>query len=417
MSNKTISNIIFTIAVNVLVKPFWLFGIDRVVQNRLGEEVFGIYFTLFNFSMIYQIVLDFGLQQLNSKEIAEDKNRLHQYFFNFLVGKFLLALVFIALAIPTFIFLGYDWSTLRPMICLLLLNQVLISIIYYLRSNIAGLQKFKIDALFSVLDKIIMIGLGIYLLYGETAIELNIINFIAIQTIAFSISFILQLGYVGSLASPFRTNFHFEFLRDLVRRSWPFALSIFLMSIYLRMDALMIERLLPLDGRYQAGIYAQSFRILDALNMIGIYFASVLLPTYAKAFAERHKVIGLVKKALALLWFIILPVAIALVVFRVRIIDLLYNDSSLFSANILGVLMVSFIAYNTMHIFSSMLTAANQLKFMNKLFFVGVIINFASNLVLIPNYGALGAAITTSCSQVLIVGVLIVYALRYLKQN
>ena len=50
------------------------------------------------------------------------------------------------------------------------------------------------------------------------------------------------------------------------------ALLILLMTLYYRIDTLMLERLLP-DGARQAGLYAQGFRFVEALNMLGYLFA------------------------------------------------------------------------------------------------------------------------------------------------
>jgi hypothetical protein len=36
MRKKFALNLLFLLAANLLVKPFWIFGIDRVVQNKVG---------------------------------------------------------------------------------------------------------------------------------------------------------------------------------------------------------------------------------------------------------------------------------------------------------------------------------------------------------------------------------------------
>ncbi len=48
-------NVAFLIFVNLLVKPFWVFGIDRTVQNNVGEAAYRAYFAVFNFTYIFQI--------------------------------------------------------------------------------------------------------------------------------------------------------------------------------------------------------------------------------------------------------------------------------------------------------------------------------------------------------------------------
>jgi len=46
MKRKFITNLALVIFLNLLVKPFWIFGIDRTVQNVVGAESYGLYFSL-----------------------------------------------------------------------------------------------------------------------------------------------------------------------------------------------------------------------------------------------------------------------------------------------------------------------------------------------------------------------------------
>jgi len=403
LNRKTISNIIFLLAVNVIVKPFWLFGIDRVVQNKLGEEAFGMYFALFNFSMIYQIFLDFGIQQYNSKNIAENPHQVSQHITNLIIAKFALSALYLILIFITFLLLGYSLSTYGSLFALLACNQILISFIAFLRSNLAGLQKFKLDALFSVLDKILMILIaGSMLYYNILNIHLSIYSFVIIQTIAFLANFLVIFLVVTRLAHPLKWQIDFDLIKRLMIKSMPFATAVFLMAVYLKMDVIMIERLLGQKGAYEAGVYAQSFRIIDALNMIGILFANILLPTYAQRLAKNLPVKRLIVQALMLLLLIILPISLFVFLKSKWIIHLMYENGSEYSAEILVVLMISFIAYSIMHIFSSLLTASGNLKALNKVFIVGIIINLCSNFWLIPKMGAKGAAITTAVSEVMV---------------
>ena len=56
---------------NILVNgsSFWIFGIDRTVQNLLGAGEYGLLYSLFNFSLLLNIILDFGLTNFNNREL------------------------------------------------------------------------------------------------------------------------------------------------------------------------------------------------------------------------------------------------------------------------------------------------------------------------------------------------------------
>ena len=79
MRKKFAGNLLLLIFANVLIKPFWIFGIDRVVQNRIGLAEYGTYLALFNFSFLFGIVLDFGLSNFNNRAVARHPSRLASY--------------------------------------------------------------------------------------------------------------------------------------------------------------------------------------------------------------------------------------------------------------------------------------------------------------------------------------------------
>ena len=70
MNSRFLKNIIFLLFINLLVKPFWILGVDRTVQNLVGDANYGTYLAIFNFSYLFYIILDIGLTNFNSKNIA-----------------------------------------------------------------------------------------------------------------------------------------------------------------------------------------------------------------------------------------------------------------------------------------------------------------------------------------------------------
>ena len=62
------SGLFITLLLNILIKPLALFGIDAVVQNRVGPNDYGTYFSLLNLSILFNIVLDIGINNYTTKK-------------------------------------------------------------------------------------------------------------------------------------------------------------------------------------------------------------------------------------------------------------------------------------------------------------------------------------------------------------
>ena len=50
MQKKYLKNLALLIFLNLLVKPFWILGVDREVQNVVGTSEYGFYSVILNFS-------------------------------------------------------------------------------------------------------------------------------------------------------------------------------------------------------------------------------------------------------------------------------------------------------------------------------------------------------------------------------
>ena len=194
MQKKFITNLVFLLVLNFLIKPFWLFGIDRTVQNIVSAEDYGAYFTLFNFSILFNIILDFGITNFNNRNISQHKQLLSKYFSGIVIFKFLLAVIYLVITFVAGYIMGYD-SDRFYILLFLSINQFLISFIHYLRSNIAGLQLFALNSFLSVLDKSILIIFCAVLLWGNVFdAKFELIHFVYAQTLAYLITAIIVFG-------------------------------------------------------------------------------------------------------------------------------------------------------------------------------------------------------------------------------
>ncbi len=398
MNREFLINIFLLVFINLLIKPVYLFGIDRVVQNRVPEGEYGLYFAMLNFTWLFQIVNDFGIQNFNNRNIAQHGQLLAKYFPNLLIIKGLLAFAYLALVFGGAALWGYE-STHYQLLLWLAINQVLMSLVLFFRSNITALARYRLDSLFSVLDKLIMIVLCSYLLRLE--VQFEIAWFVYAQTVALSLTALLAFGFVKKRIGKLRIRFRPAFLLSLVRQSYPYALVVFLMTVYTRIDGVMLERLLD-DNAAEADIYASAYRLLDAVNMIGFLFAGLLLPMFARLLRDRAPVAPLVRLSFQLIWAGALSLAAATVLFREEIMVSLYTEGSAYSGQVLGLLIASFPAVSGMYIYGTLLTANGSLMRMNRIFLVGVVLNITLNAWLIPEYGALGAAAATCGTQYLV---------------
>ncbi len=391
MKRKFFTNLILLLTVNGLVKPFWLFGIDRKVQIVTGDD-YGLYLSLFALSITFNVLLDMGITNYNNRNIARYNQLLPKHLSNILGLKMLLFVVYTAVLLSWAGLVGYNKIQFH-LLFFLIINQFLLQLILYLRSNLSALHLFTTDSLVSVLDRIFMIAFCGILLYtnlykGPFRIEW----FVYIQTISYVLATVIILVIVLKKSGRIKLNFNLNFNLVFLKKTYPYAILILLMSFYNRFDQVLIERLLPGEGLHQVAIYAHGFRLLDAASMFGVLFAGMLLPIFSRMIKMKQQVGDMVKFSFSLIIFISLTLAVTSYFYQVEIMEWMYDDDVLASAPIFSVLMCCFIPISTTYIIGTLLTANGSIKQLNIMAGFGMVINLLLNLFVIPKYQALGAA-------------------------
>ncbi len=396
----------------MLIKPFWIFGIDRTVQNLVGDESYGLYFALFNFSMILNILLDVGITNFNNRNISQYNFLLPKHLSNIVGLKLVLAVIYALFSLIVAGIIGYSKVQFH-LLFFLIFNQFLISFTLYLRSNITALQFFRTDSLLSVLDRSLMIIICSLLIFTNIlGGKFSIQWFVYAQTISYVITAVITFFIVLQKAGRFNIRFDLKFFFVFLRKSYPYALLILLMALYNRIDSVMLERLLGgTTGHEQAGIYAQAFRLLDAVSMFGALVAGLLLPIFSKMIKEREPIGDVVKLSFTLLMIPAIVIAVSSVYYDVEIMSLLYTSNTALSADILGILMIGFVGIASTYIFGTLLTANGSMKQLNIMALFGVLLNIALNLILIPRMQAYGSAYASLTTQLFTGAVQLILAL------
>src|SRR5690242_7873815 len=95
-SSKFYSSLTLLVILNAVIKPLWIFGIDRQVQNEVGLESYGVYFSLFNYSVIFGFLLDWGLTTFFNRYLAAERSAFIDRIGNFLLIKLLFIFLYVA---------------------------------------------------------------------------------------------------------------------------------------------------------------------------------------------------------------------------------------------------------------------------------------------------------------------------------
>jgi len=214
----------------------------------------------------------------------------------------------------------------------------------------------------------VMIGaIGLSLIYWQQGFSVNIINFVSTQTAI-----------------------------QLLKDSMPLILSGFVIMIYMRVDQIMIAQI---SGDQEVGFYSAAVRVAEIWFFIPMVIVPSVFPNLLKTWQSNqqlfYKKLQSLYNLMAIFSYLI---AIPITFLSGFIIQILFGSKYSNSASILSILVWSNLFVNLGVARSSFLTAMNwnQLHFLTVA--IGCCINIGCNMVLIPRYGGIGAAIATCIS-------------------
>lgn len=392
-------NIALLLIINLLIKPIYIFGIETQVQNTVGIGNYGLYFTYFNFVFLFQFINDPGLQTWNAQYVPKNKNIINDYFPNLLTTKLILAVLFFPMVVIVGSLIGF--GELR-LILVLALNLVLSSLFMIMRTTLSGLGYYRIDSWISALDKVLMIIIiGGMMAYCGSSSSFTIMTYVYGQSLSYLIACLVATWILLSKIKINLTGISLSSVKYILRSSLPYVLTLLFMSAYNKLDGIMLGNLLD-DDNYQAGVYASAYRFYDAANMTGYLFAALLLPMFGANIFDKKMLEELI--GIGLRYVLVSTIVVVSIIFFYgeNILQYLYTDYEITIDVVLKILILSYVTVAVAYVFGTLLVAAGRIRNLNVAFGVGLLVNILLNLILIPRYQAIGAAIATLITQTVV---------------
>lgn len=413
IQHKLVSGLFWVLLANLIVKPLWLLGIEVGVQNAVGNEVYGFYFAVLNLAYIFNILLDLGVTNFNTRNIAQHPQLISKHLSGILGIKLCLLALYMVVTFTVGALLGYGSTEFR-LLAWLTVAQFLNSLILYLRSNFEGLLLFKWDSLFSVLDRVLMIIICGLLLWSPLRERFNIYWFVYAQVAAYAVTALLAFVVIARKARFKRLRWDKRFFLVILRKSTPFALLVLLMASYNRIDPILLRRM---ASDADAGIYAGAFRLLDALTMVAYLVSVPLLPVFSRLCRERtgRQIVDTIRIVFWPMMLFAVGAAVLCAIFAEPLMRLLYHDEYAPYVPVFRVVIFGIIPIGLTYIFGTLLTAGGHLRQLNIFAATTLVLNVLVNLLLIPRLGAVGSAWASLTAQSFMALAQLVLAIRLFR--
>lgn len=393
---RVASNIAYLFACQVASRLLGL-ALNLVLARRLADSGYGRYSLILVIVSIAGMAADFGTASILVREVS--RRRVNS---SSLLGATLL----LRLATTVFVSAGVITVLLTAGIGRSLAVPLIIATVAIIPTSLstaceAALQGFERMGLSSVADVVFSVVL--------TAVGVAVVvrgGGVTAMTGAYLVASFVRLMYsasayrwlVGSLEGAGGSwRFDYGRLRMLAGESFPVLYWQLVSFAYYKVDMLMLG---ALRTEAEVGWYAAAYKLFEVPVMFGWLAVQSLVPLMSRMFYESKQNLALLfGKAMKYIWVVGLGATGGIAVLTPTVIRLLLPPEYEPAVNVLMVLGVSLPFMVGCVLFGSLFISMEVQRRMAKWSLVSLAVNVGLNLLLIPHFGVMGAAVTTLFSE------------------
>jgi len=367
------------------------------VARYLGPERFGLFSYAQSFVGLFTAIATLGLDGIVIRELVKDENRKDE-----LIGSAFVLKMIGAVLVLVILSVAVNFTS----------NDSYTNTIVFIVASATIFQSFNVVDMYfqsKVLSKYVVFANIISLIASSLAkitLILSEAPLIAFAWVVLFDSFVLAAGLVyyyvnSSFELKIKSfNFNRSTALSLIKDSWPIILSSAVISVYMKVDQVMVKEML---GAEKVGQYAVAVRLSELWYFIPMLVCSSLFPAVvnAKKISELLYYKRLQSLYNLMMWSAVC-VAIPVTFCSDWVVELLYGvefheAGAVLSIHIWAGIFVSLgVASGHWYITENL----QKLAFLKT--FLGMIVNILLNVFLIRIYGAIGAAIATLISQAVV---------------
>lgn len=380
-----------------------------LLTRILGVSGYGTYVFVIALVMFFVSIADWGTTLIFVRESVRNREEEEKFYSNAFILRFFLSVVAVALInflalFPVFLPLSLPLKIASILLVLISLKTTC-HIIFQTKS------KFEYMALTDVaISLVFLILLGLVFLLSRSSLTLSwiIMAFVLANLLGAIIAFFLAL----SLA---KISFQFSkvMVRKIILEALPTGALLLIFSIYNRLDIFLLQ---IIRGSEPVGIYGLAYKVHDNLILGSAYLAAALFPVISSLAAKpdfQERLQTIYRKIFDILFMAGFFVLISVFFLAPVIISIIGGSQFTQSVSALRILVFgTFLAYFN-HLTGYTLVALGKQKVSLVVAVIALIWNLSLNLILIPHYSYLAAAVVTIATE----GLVLVLTSFYLARN
>lgn len=397
MSNvKTIFKNMSWLLISQIITSICGFIWTILMARYLGASRYGIFGFATSFAGILSVIMDLGISTHIVRNISVDYDSAPKYLGNAIPLKFIFMLVTLILTLIILVLMKSN-ELIITVTLLFTIEMIIKSYINLLNGSFQAFENTKYQGIGNTVVTLLTLIFILLTIFTDLGLFGIAISYILANLIALTYEY-----YVlnKKLVKP-KFELDMQFCKKITLLSIPFAITSLLYSIYYSIDIVMLTNIV---GSYPTGIYNATYKLISVLTLFYSVYTAVIFPVMSKFFKDDESMLLIsFEKSIKYLMLIIIPLAVATVLYSTDIIYLIYGHEYDASSSVLSILIWTVCLLFISGACNTLLNASYKEVTVTKIYAIAAVFNIVLNLFMIPYFSYNGAAITTVLSDVLIV--------------
>ncbi|MEK7203017.1 MAG: flippase, partial [Patescibacteria group bacterium] len=366
-----------------------------LIARALGPADLGKYYFAISFTTIFAILIDLGLTNVLTREVAKTNEQAQKILSNIIAIKLPLTVLTLIIVITLNKIFGYS-EIIQQLICLSAISMALDSFTATFFAVIRGFHNLSFESVSSVIFQLIVLSFGLIILKMNLGLVWLMNGLVVASVFNFLYSgFLICCKWKLSLLP----SIDGLSAKMLIKITAPFALFAIFQRIYTYLDSVLLSFL---AGDEYVGLYQVAFKIIFALQFLPLAFIASLYPALSFYWQNNKEQLAITfERSMNYLIIISLPIAIGIIIIADKII-LLFKSGFAGAVLPLEINMLSIIFMFTYYPIGALLNACDRQ--MTNAINMGVVtaVSVVLNIFLIPRLQAVGASITVLTTNFLL---------------
>lgn len=404
MAKTIFKNYVWLISGEVLSK-IMVFLFTVVVARKLEVADFGRYGFALSLVMIFSLFIDFGLTTLIIRDTSRERELTSEYVSNVLIIRLIISLIFFLIIALALNILGYPKET-RVLVYLLWGWISIINLSQVFRGIFKARERMGYEGFLNFSHNF----LRFILVLAFLAAGFRLLGIGISMLVASIFTLLVSLTIFSRSFEPLNWQVNVRLWFYFAKEAFPLVLTAMFLVYFGRIDIILLSYL---KGDEVAGIYNASLNIVWTLLFIPGLMTSAAFPRLSQyAFQDGKRFEDLMGYILKANLFTSILLSLGIFLLSSPIISLIYGNRYSQSLPVLQILIWIYPFYASIQVFIHALNAKNKQKISSLIAGVILSLNILMDIILIPRYGYLGAAVATLTSILLLSLILFIYCIK-----